>query len=1543
MSTIQITDAGAALMQNATEPIVLTSFKLGSAYGYTPTSGQTNIQGSLVYTGVPGAPVVQDANVLLYPVYLTDSLGPFSFGEVGLFYNSTLFAILVLDALETKLPKDLNTNTGGSLVIDMFAPMVGSNYQMWANVTQSNTNKASVAQGPENLPYSVLANPNLWVVQAAGAGRSFLAYSDRQGLWNFSSFEPTQQASIISASSNTVVLSAADFGSLTFDGLGTLLLQVKTGRAAASCRYVSSMSVDGSTGNIVLGVSASWAKSPQAGDLFEIYLPTGASQSGGGGGIDPSNLPDLPSTAQTTDKLAIVRGGQGYGWSLANMETWLSQVGGFNRPPTGTDKTAGGVDTTQSLTGNLYTGIVDPDGDAVTLQSITYTAPSSLPVAFDPNNGTYQAYYGLFFLDPTTGIWTYSLGPNARALTTGQTGTEIFTYIMADGKGGIRTNHLTISITGSNSAPIVAFVNGGTPMNTTLTGNLLYRLAFDYESTVTISGYSIAGQGGTFTGGPTTINGGVGTITIQTNGDYTFAPAQDYFGPVPTITYNVTDGVNIVPAKLTLAVTPLISGTQPLVLGTDIVSGPTSGGENNDGIYLTLFGYRFGLQADLGTNIKVYIGGVEVARYIQLVSDPLSAKFPGLQRLSVQVGALGGAAQGIPQHITVVSSGQTSNADSIFTPNPGDIYFVSHAGNDTTGVKNDITHPFRMLQYGARGTRSPYALMQAGDCIVIIDSDGQPWTDTGYDTAWLRFRDPQQQGSAPSGTVGTGWVTIMGYPGQTIHYITQPGTKGGIQGPGQAFTGTTGDWVQISNLKIEVLGGATRDAGPVNMQYNAERWRIVGNDFGPWVAGNSPVLNCAAISGEGNFIYIAFNKMHDIEGTVDLQNHGIYAGTSSYGWEICYNWIFNCVGGSHIQFNDSDGGSNIFLTPYGVWTGFTNIKIHNNWMENAAKYAITFSDSGGTTHGELDFQAWNNIIVKTQLAPLRLQTVTDTSDCTYAFNTVYNCCTLSSATGNAYLRNEGVQTSPNHIIRAYNNIFAFGPDTVSGCSWLIADAEGFGGVTGYALSRNLYFANGQSPANAPDGSGIYADPLFNNAAAGDFSLQTGSPALNVGTQSLPAGLVVQDDFSGLNTRRYGGAPDIGAVEKAQSTPFVTSNPTFSGGPTVGTATSVTIGSWGNAPTTYSRQFQINGSNVGSAIAGTGSATYTPVYSDVRQVLTCIISATNVPGTSQYTLAIGTIAQAAGGPTNTVAPVISGTAQVGNVLTVTSNGTWTGTNSGYLYQWFTNVSGTIAAIGGATASTYTLTNSEIGAKVFCQVEAENTTTGSGIANSNLSNTVIAGSANPLTVQSKGGAPGSNVDTTITFDSSVSANNGIVLFTATWDNAMSNGKFSDNQGNGYGVGTSGVGYTLTSFNGTVDNPNSQIAYAKTNAGGTYTTTYNPSSANGVSFVQVEVSGIDQTTFIDQPMFHNAGTDLVPTITATVANTKPTDLVYVWVTARGVSAVITGDPGYTLVKSQAGSFHTSSLFQKKESGIETVTFTGSIDATSGWIIQVLVLRGA
>jgi hypothetical protein len=71
------------------------------------------------------------------------------------------------------------------------------------------------------------------------------------------------------------------------------------------------------------------------------------------------------------------------------------------------------------------------------------------------------------------------------------------------------------------------------------------------------------------------------------------------------------------------------------------------------------------------------------------------------------------------------------------------------------------------------------------------------------------------------------------------------------------------------------------------------------------------------------------------------------------------------------------------------------------------------------------------------------------------------------------------------------------------------------------------------------------------------------------------------------------------------------------------------------------------------------------------------------------------------PVNTVAPVVSGTATIGQTLTSTT-GTWTSDTgvTGYLYQWYRGAT----LITGATNNTYVLALADVGFDITCRVAA-----------------------------------------------------------------------------------------------------------------------------------------------------------------------------------------------------------------------------------------------
>jgi hypothetical protein len=88
---------------------------------------------------------------------------------------------------------------------------------------------------------------------------------------------------------------------------------------------------------------------------------------------------------------------------------------------------------------------------------------------------------------------------------------------------------------------------------------------------------------------------------------------------------------------------------------------------------------------------------------------------------------------------------------------------------------------------------------------------------------------------------------------------------------------------------------------------------------------------------------------------------------------------------------------------------------------------------------------------------------------------------------------------------------------------------------------------------------------------------------------------------------------------------------------------------------------------------------------------------------------GTAAQAEYAPANTTPPSISGTPQVGRVLTATP-GAWNSTSTPtFAYQWqrCNTTGGACAGIAGATAQTYTVQQSDAGSTLRVRVTASNT--------------------------------------------------------------------------------------------------------------------------------------------------------------------------------------------------------------------------------------------
>jgi sugar lactone lactonase YvrE len=216
-----------------------------------------------------------------------------------------------------------------------------------------------------------------------------------------------------------------------------------------------------------------------------------------------------------------------------------------------------------------------------------------------------------------------------------------------------------------------------------------------------------------------------------------------------------------------------------------------------------------------------------------------------------------------------------------------------------------------------------------------------------------------------------------------------------------------------------------------------------------------------------------------------------------------------------------------------------------------------------------------------------------------------------------------------------------------------------------------------------------------------------------------------------NIAFYTSALSAGRIQAhydAAEFPVNTAVPTITGTAVDGGVLTAKAGTWsGLTPITFAYQWQrcnSAGAECAKIETATGS-TYQATHEDVGKTLRVAVMATNAAGSGAATSA-QTAAVAASKPTNTALPVISGSDEAGELLSV-SNGSWEGTPPlTYTYSWETcnSAGSSCKKITGATASSYRTTTSEVGDTLRAIVTATNSA-GSKAATSAASPQIVAG--------------------------------------------------------------------------------------------------------------------------------------------------------------------------------------------------------------------------
>lgn len=441
---IQLTTAGAAILNSTVGPVTITSFQIGSAFGYIPSPSDTAIHGTLIYSGVPSAPYAVDANTLKYSSYLDYDTGPFAFGEIGLFVGTTLFALGVNSVLIQKTPVGPST-PGNSIRIDAYVSTVGTEYQMWLDLAESNNQfRFAILGSPDQLPPAQNSTPNAYVISSLGLNQSaYMAYTDRTGLWNFDCYEYANQATatITGFSSQSVTIALSQYvAGMSPAYFGQVILEFSTGALYGICRYVQSAIISGSS--VTLNFASPLAIEPIVGDQFIVFGRQALS----------TTIPNLPIATTSTLGAIIV------GTTLTVNSAGLLNVNPADYPVLSVNGLTGEV----VLTASNITGFATVATSGNYNDLINKPTPYTLPVASTSTLGGVKA--------PSDGNLTIA---GDGTIDLGFSPVKSVNGVLPDGTGNVTLVNSTIGLV------TPTHMTAGSDFNTFQTTGLFFTLDAD--------------------------------------------------------------------------------------------------------------------------------------------------------------------------------------------------------------------------------------------------------------------------------------------------------------------------------------------------------------------------------------------------------------------------------------------------------------------------------------------------------------------------------------------------------------------------------------------------------------------------------------------------------------------------------------------------------------------------------------------------------------------------------------------------------------------------------------------------------------------------------------------------------------------------------------------------------------------------------------------------------------------------------------------------------------------------------------------------------
>jgi VCBS repeat-containing protein len=191
--------------------------------------------------------------------------------------------------------------------------------------------------------------------------------------------------------------------------------------------------------------------------------------------------------------------------------------------------------------------------------------------------------------DPAHGSVSVANGEVVYTPDANYNGADSFTYTVTDDYGATDTATVYLNVAPVNDRPSAVNDSVTVLEDHTATGNVISGAGAEHPGqdtdidgdSLTVTRFTVQGDAATHAAGETAHIDGVGDLVINADGSYSFTPAADYDGDVPTATYTVTDGNGgYASADLTIDITPVDDNTPPMAVND---SGSGSGFISGDG------------------------------------------------------------------------------------------------------------------------------------------------------------------------------------------------------------------------------------------------------------------------------------------------------------------------------------------------------------------------------------------------------------------------------------------------------------------------------------------------------------------------------------------------------------------------------------------------------------------------------------------------------------------------------------------------------------------------------------------------------------------------------------------------------------------------------------------------------------------------------------------------------------------------------------------------------------------------------------------------